>query len=128
MITQAFRDSLIPEIYHIERISHWGYLFAIIFGKNREAEGINFERGGDTPIDRYLDGNFIVTITNSILIVTDMVNGKRVPIIVKKWVKKSEQHQDVYTDVDGNQWLYFRNRNTLKVDLNGIKLFIPFKD
>ncbi len=57
-----------------------GYLWTILTGKNREYREFSDVLNGDT-----VKGEFIVTVGKRAIIATQVQNGKRVPIIVKRW-------------------------------------------
>ena len=96
----------------IKRISKLKYLFTIIFGRNRE---VSYIKDKDNNI---IDGNFILTIGRSAVILTDTVNGRREPVIVKSWNrgKKMLKELDIvnmnrkifkeFIDSDGLTWTY----------------------
>lgn len=72
----------------VQNIGRFNYLWTIINGKNREivkiTERIYNENGYD---EKSIDGDFIITIGKRAVILTKYRNGRREPIIVRKWQK-----------------------------------------
>jgi CheY-like chemotaxis protein len=90
----------------IENIGRLNYTWTIITGKNKE---LTYLAKNDTKID----GSFILTLGKNAVILTDIINGKRIPIIVRKWKKTDEfakfENINVYKDSSGFIWRYLNN-------------------
>lgn len=131
-----FNDNLTLGIYHIEDIGKLNYSKSILLGKNKRIRRFNLKIEGEESLDKDLNGNFIATITNSCLIITDFVNGKRIPIIVRKWRKVKQlsmfknKDYDYYNDVDGNNWIYSRMKgmsDILSTTIEEVSIMITFR-
>lgn len=100
----------------IENIG-FGYIWTILTGKNRE-----YSEFGDVLSGKIIKGDFIVTVGKRAIIATQLQNGKRVPIIVKRWRKMGESDKKEYPvlqqgdaqfkaewfiDSDHNNWSYY---------------------
>ena len=111
---------------NIEKISKANYLKAMLTGENRVVALFSREENDEVvDIKRFNKKEMIVTISNNVLIVTEKIGKKQVPIIVKKWNKvdifRSEltfQNGIEYKDTEGNDWLYLRKLSTGAKSLN----------
>jgi len=101
----------------IENISGGGYLWTILTGRSR-----HYYEFGDVQAGKIIKGEFIVTIGKRAIIATQVQNGRRMPIIVKRWSKVGEsdakenpklQQDDAqfnvewFVDSDRNNWSYY---------------------
>ena len=105
--------------FEVDNIGKLKYVLAIIFGSNKVVK--TFCAGGDDEPDirRFEDGRMIVTISKDVLIITELIDGKRKPILVRKWKQKPRLKVPFadflpdgieYEDSKGNNWLYLINR------------------
>ena len=92
----------------LENIGLFKYTWTIITGKNREVSHISKNR------ERIL-GEFIITIGNRAVIITNQINGRRTPIIVRRWKKIDESdfmlHSKKYKDSKGLKWIISKYNN-----------------
>lgn len=96
---------------NIQNIGKLNYLLAIATGKNKEIRSITRKNKEN------IVGDFIITIAKNVVILTNHQNGRREPIIVKKW-KEIESEPDTFfavkthiktrefLDSDGCRWEY----------------------
>lgn len=129
---------------NIQNIGKFNYLLTSLIGKNRKVRYIKTKDNGEHKID----GDFIITIGKKHVILTDYQNGRRVPIIVKKW-KETKEDVDrfmdtmrqtgnldkepniktkIFIDSDGLKWEYnfsnlSRNEWIMVYETNGNELY-----
>jgi len=103
----------------IENVGFFARFRTVLSGKNRQFREFTDAINGDT-----ITGDFIVTIGKRAIIVTQVKNGRRVPIIIKQWMKtktfKSKGKQPMFLlsceddrviieefiDSDKNKWIH----------------------
>ncbi len=81
----------------IQNIGRFNYLWTIFIGKNREIAKITKRIYNKNGYDEEnINGDFIITIGNKAIILTKYRNGRREPIIVRKWQtdKKIQKDED----------------------------------
>ena len=126
--------------FSVDYIGKLKYVLAIMFGKNRVVKTFCVETDGKEPnIRRFEDDSMIVTMSNDVLIITEIINGKRKPILVTKWTKKPKikipfadfiPEGIEYEDSKGNNWLYLLNRGkspSLNLHTDSEKITIIFR-
>ena len=90
----------------IENIGLINYPWTIITGRNREVYYL-------TKGKEQIHGKFILTIGKKAVILTDHINGRREPIIVRKWKRIEKSTVFLYTekfkDSKGWEWIYSKD-------------------
>ena len=108
----------------IQNIGLFNYLWIIITGKNREIAEIKKRNYNDDKyIEEVIGGDFIITIGKKAIILTKYRNGRREPVIVRKWQKTQNDNfvdfvsglgklsnstfrADTFIDNAGYKWTY----------------------
>lgn len=110
---------------NIERIGHLNYTIAVMCGKNKVVRTVcvkknDNKRGGDRENEigrNFEEKEMIITISKKFLIITELIDRKQMPVIVKKWKKLFETPKGLsplspkgieYKDLEGNIWRYLR--------------------
>ncbi|MFC1615775.1 hypothetical protein ACFL21_01430 [Patescibacteria group bacterium] len=97
----------------IQNIGRFKYLLTIIFGKNRQVSEIVMKDSKE-----FVNDDFVITIGKKAVILTNLENGRRVPIIVKRWKQIKAKSEDLakvfnepkensfktYIDSEGFKW------------------------
>jgi|GEM_PF-2539978 len=92
---------------HIENIGALRYFISIIIGSNYRVVSLQ-EDGED------VEGDFLATISKKVFILTEQKDGRRCPIIVRKWKKGTQKsmpiplmgeiHTTSFVDLDAQIW------------------------
>ncbi len=121
---EAMSDEVVSDILSIigdmDKISKTDYTKAVITGKNKVVNFFCKERNNEVINKEHLhEREFIITISNNVLIITKKIGEKQIPISVKRWKRVydnslsfkrgfSFQHGIQYEDSSGNIWLYIK--------------------
>jgi len=124
----------------LENIS-LGYPWTILTGRNRQ-----FHEFSDVENGNIMRGDFIVTIGKRAIIATQVQDGKRVPIIVRRWKKVGKSDKSEYPvlqqgdaqfiaewfiDSDHHNWTYYHSdagHNLVNCRDNNNTLIYEFKN
>ena len=96
---------------NVQDIGKLNYLLAILIGKNKKIRSIKGKN------EEEIVGDFIITIAKKAVILTKYQNGRREPVIVKKWKEIKDNSNIFFTikpnfktkeflDNDGLKWEY----------------------
>lgn len=120
----------------VQNIGFLNYLWTIITGKNREViEITEREYKSDKYSEKTVEGDFVITIGKKVVILTKYRNGRREPVIVRKWQKTQNDNfvnviggldrlsnssfkADTFIDNAGYKWVYFVDGNNQWITVN----------
>ncbi len=128
-ITQeAMSDEVVLDILstigNMEKISKADYGKAVITGKNKVVNSFCKEKNNKVVSEKHLyEKEFIITISDNILIITKKIGEKQIPISVKRWKKVRNNSSFFYSGIEyedssGNIWLYLRTPSSGQESLN----------
>jgi hypothetical protein len=113
---EAMSDRVVSDILStigdMDKVSKADYAKAVITGKNKVVNVFCKEKNNKVVNEKHLhEKEFIITISDNVLIITKKIGEKQIPISVKRWKKVYNnssffQSGIEYEDSSGNIWLY----------------------